>query len=493
MYELKHPLQQEKKPHSELLIRLYLFVFMVVQTYPFKSRIFHVLEALNRTPPVTFELKVREQNQLGFWNISIKPTSGASFIKIGRPTFSTSGTLSQTMTLKKHNLDIAYKNFRPVSNLAHISKLSERASVHQLTEHLKVTDLQSAYKSLQSTETALLKVKNDILMSMNQQHVTLLVFLDLSAAFDTIHHDKLIQRLESDCGVTGNALSWFRSYLSDRFQRVSVNGGLSKKFLLCQGVPQGSCLGPLLFIIYTRKLFDIVERHLPQVHCYADDTQLYVSFSPNQSAEADGALKSMTDCISDVRTWMISDYLMLNDDNTEFLILGTKQQLAKVNIDDIKVGSANVSPVSVVRKLGSWFDLQLTMSSHISKLCSFAFYHLCNIRRMRKYLSQETAGMLVHAFITSRIDYCNSLLFGLPNNQLAKIQRFLNASVRLVCNAPRFCHITPILRDLHWLPIRERINFKVLLLTFKALHGLAPQYLQSIHHAIISGVVILYF
>ena len=121
-----------------------------------------------------------------------------------------------------------------------------------------------------------------------------------------------------------------------------------------------------------------------------------------------------------------------------------------------------------------------TMSSHISKLCSVAFYHLCNIRRIRKYLSQETAETLVHAFITSRIDYCNSLLYGLPNNQLAKIQRVLNASARLVCNAPRFCHITPIMRDLHWLPIRARINFKVLLLTFKALYGLAPQYLQSL-------------
>ena len=387
-------------------------------------------------------------------------------------------------SLKKPNLDIAYKNFRPVSNLAYISKLSERASVHQFTEHLTVTErqslLQSAYKPLHSTETALLKVKNDILMSMNQQHVTLLVLLDLSAAFDTIHHDKLIQRLESDCGVAGNALSWFRSYLSDRFQRVSANGGLSKKFPLCQGVPQGSCLGPLLFIIYTRKLFDIVERHLPQVHCFADDTQLYVSFSPNQSAEVDAALKSMTDCISDVRSWMISDNLMLNDDKTEFLILGTRQQLAKVNIDNIKVGSANVSPVSAVRNLGSWLESQLTMSSHISKLCSVAFYHLCNIRRIRKYLSQETAGTLVHAFITSRIDYCNSLLYGLPNNQLAKIQRVLNASARLVCNAPRFCHITPIMRDLHWLPIRARINFKVLLLTFKALHGLAPQYLRSL-------------
>ena len=114
-------------------------------------------------------------------------------------------------SLKKPNLDIAYKNFRPVSNHAFISKLSERECVDQFTKHLTVTErhslLQSAYKPLHSTKTALLKVKNDILMLMNQQHVTLLVLLDLSAAFDTIHYNILIQCLESDCGVTGNALS----------------------------------------------------------------------------------------------------------------------------------------------------------------------------------------------------------------------------------------------------------------------------------------------
>ena len=125
---------------------------------------------------------------------------------------------------------------------------------------------------------------------MDEQHVTLLVLLDLSAAFDTIYHDKLIGRLESDLGITDNALAWFKSYLSDHFQRVSVNGSLSDQFPLKQGVPHP----PLLFTIYTRKLFQIVERHLPQVHCYADDTQLYVPFSPNRSANADFAIKSMT-------------------------------------------------------------------------------------------------------------------------------------------------------------------------------------------------------
>ena len=153
------------------------------------------------------------------------------------------------------------------------------------------------------------------------QGLTYLKFFDLfneenkhsamTRFLDTIHHDKLIGRLESDLGIIDNALAWFKSYLSDRFQRVSVNGSLSDQFPLKQGVPQGSCLGPLLFTIYTRKLFQIVERHLPQVHCYADDTQLYVSFSPNRSADADFAIKSMTDCIIDIRSY----------DKTEFFAL----------------------------------------------------------------------------------------------------------------------------------------------------------------------------
>ena len=116
---------------------------------------------------------------------------------------------------------------------------------------------------------------------------------------------------------------------------------------------------------------------------------------------------------------------MLNDDKTEFLIIGTRRQLAKFNITCIGVGSTDVCPVTVARNLGSWFDEQLTMSTHISKLCGVAFYHLHNIKRIRRYLSREsTPGMLVHAFITSSVDYCNSLLYGLPNYQLNNLQRF---------------------------------------------------------------------
>ena len=210
------------------------------------------------------------------------------------------------------------------------------------------------------------------------------------------------------------------------------------------------------------------------------DTQLYLSFSPETGSNQTDAISAVENCIQDIRGWMIEDKLMLNDDKTEFIIIGTQHRLSKVSIQSIKVGEVDVPTVTSARNLGTWFDSNLNMGMAINKTCSSAFYYLYNIRRIRKYLSKDNAVALVHAFITSRIDYCNSPYYGLPNYQLHKLQRVLNSSARLVHCASRFCHITPLLREMHWLPVRMRIEFKLLLITFKMLKGLAPQYLSEL-------------
>ena len=200
-----------------------------------------------------------------------------------------------------------------MSNLSFVSKLIERAAFNQIHGHLVCNNLypvaQSAYRRNHSTETALLKVMNDILLNMNKQHVTILVLLDLSAAFDSVDHSTLFNRLSSKFGLNGTALAWFRSYLSGRSQRVSVRGAVSDKFDLRYGVPQGSCLGPLLFTTYASTMFDVVEKHLPTVHCYADDSQLYISFSPKAHSGQADAVASMEHCIQDIRQWMSQDRL----------------------------------------------------------------------------------------------------------------------------------------------------------------------------------------
>ena len=140
---------------------------------------------------------------------------------------------------------------------------------------------------------------------------------------------------------------------------------------------------------------------------------------------------------------MRDDKLMLNDDKTEFLIIGMERQLSRVSIDKIKNGQAEVSHVSTVRNLGTWFDSHLNMSTHVTKASTSAFYYLYNIRHIRKYLSRESTKRLVHAFITSRLDYCDGLLYGAPEYQIKKLQRVTNASARLVYRALKYCHITP--------------------------------------------------
>ena len=133
---------------------------------------------------------------------------------------------------------------------------------------------------------------------------------------------------------------------------------------------------------------------------------------------------------------------------------GTKQQPTKVDISSITVGESVVNTKPIVGNLGSWFDSQLSMSTHISMLCSLTFFHLHNISRNRKFLSAVETKSLVHAFVASRVDYCNSLLHGLPAWQLSKAQRVLNSATRLVCCAPHFGHIIPLMYELHWFPLK---------------------------------------
>ena len=140
----------------------------------------------------------------------------------------------------------------------------------------------------------------------------------------------------------------------------------------------------------------------------------------------------------------------------------------------------HLSSLLSVKNLGSWFDEHMAMDIHIGKTCSKAFKGLYNIKQLRKFISTEATKILVHPFVTSHLDYCNSLLSGVPQYQLNCLQKILNATARLVCLVPKFDHITPYLIDLRWLPVEFRINFKVLLFVFKALNGKAPRYISEL-------------
>ena len=218
----------------------------------------------------------------------------------------------------------------------------------------------------------------------------------------------------------------------------------------------------------------ILKKHNIGYHIYADDTQLYISFN---SKEPLTSLTKLNNCISDIRVWMIKNKLKFNDSKTECIIFRSPRLKTDFRGVSISVGDSQISSSPKVRDLGVIFDNSLSLDAHISNICRSTHFHLRNIGRIRTLLTFHATAQLIHALITTRLDFCNSILYNLPNNKIGTLQRIQNQAARMLTRSPRRNHITPVLRELHWLRISDRIIFKVLILTHKAFHGVAPVYL----------------
>jgi len=393
--------------------------------------------------------------------------------------------------LKKPSLDKNdLKNYRPVSNLTYLSKLIERAILNQLSPHLNknkcFSNFQSAYRQYHSTETALCRIYNDLLINTQNSSVSLLILLDLSAAFDTIDFDLLIKDLK-DSGIEGNALNLLITYLKERFQKVCTLDGHSSPLELFFGVPQGSVLGPVLFSLYSSKLAKILDAHGVKYHFYADDTQIYMPISNITSAQS-----KVTNIMNDIKLWMHERKLKLNEGKTEIIIINgplnndtSVQAKSTTFIQDIR-------PANHVRDLGLILDEKLSFKNHFNSVIKSCNYQLRKLSSIVKYLNINAAKTLVHAFITSRVDYCNSLFVNLPNKDLVRLQSILNRAARLIYKLPPFTSTSSYLFELHWLPIKARIEFKICLLVHKSIKYKQPVYLNElfIHYTPQSNVIL---
>ena len=387
--------------------------------------------------------------------------------------------------LKKANLPLEDKNYRPVSNLSYVGKIIERAACDQIVEFALQTGNiernQSAYRVGHSTESALLKVKSDLLYAMDNQEVTCLMLLDLSAAFDTVDHDLLLNRLHLRYGFDETILNWISSYLRSRIQQVLIgdNTFSSPSQLKC-GVPQGSVLGPILFTLFTAPLGEICRKHGINFQSYADDQQNYLSFKPNNIKSLEKCKESLEACIPDIRKWMRTNKLKLNDDKTEVVLYGTRQQMEKLkksNIFEIKIGNEKTKPSPSVRNLGFHMESQLKSQTHVAKVCGTAYNTLKNVARIHNLLTPEAAKIIVQGLVISKLDYCNGLLLGISNHQLNKLQIVQNMGCRVIKTLRKFDHITEAMKDLHWLKIPEHIQFNVLVTIYQCINGLAPSFL----------------
>ena len=370
-----------------------------------------------------------------------------------------------------------FKNFRPVSLLSFISKLTERIVHTRLNTYLSANDLhvpsQYGYKRHHSCETFLLKLIDDILVTIDGKLGVVVLIIDLSAAFDTVDHSVLLNILKVKFHITGHALSWLKSFLSGRTQRVKIGDFLSAPLSILYGVPQGSILGPLLFNLYCSSLPEAFSCAGFSSMGYADDNlglRIFPAFSKLSTLFSD-----VPSCLSSISSWTNAHFLKLNKTKTHIMVFGNKHFKQSVNLSGCLSSSGSFIPLSHSTKLlGVHIDDTLSFNIHVSKTVSSSLIILKNVRSIRKLLTSDAAATLIHSIITSKLDQCNSLLFNVSSTNLNKLQRIQNFALRTVLNLSPRSHITQHYQDLHWLTVDQRIHFKILTTIFKCIHCLAP-------------------
>ena len=213
-------------------------------------------------------------------------------------------------------------------------------------------------------------------------------------------------------------------------------------------------------------------------HCYADDSQNYAFVKSHDGWAA--TLSDIETCVHQVSGWMEQNMLKLNNSKTEVMFFASKHRNESIDGLSLTVGTHEIRPNAVVRNLGVYWDRNFALLAHVNAVCRSCNFQLRNIGRIRHYITEDACRTLVNALVTSRLDYGNALLSGVPDNVLSRLQRIQNTAARIVTRTPKACHISPVLKMLHWLPVKERIQYKILFYTYKALNDSAPPYIRDL-------------
>ena len=375
-----------------------------------------------------------------------------------------------------------FKNYRPVSNLQFISKLIERIVNARLEDHMARNNLhetkQFGYKKNHSTEYLLLKIIDNLLLNCDNGMPSVVLFLDLSAAFDTVDHQKLLHILNHDIGVTGTVLKWFESFLVNRTFRVKIENSYSQDTLFPFGVAQGSVLGPRLFNIYTKTLYKYVAPTKFNIVGFADDHQLLKHFIPKLQRYALG--EGIQQCLNSIADWMTDHFLCLNESKTKIIIVAPPSIQKEIVIRGVFVNKNCIRFVDTAKNLGVLIDAELSFDAHITKVVKTCFAFIRKLHSIKHFLHRDHLKTLVCSYIFSRLDYCNSLFYGLNSTTISKLQHVQNCAARLIQRKCNIISLENVFLQFHWLQIKERILYKVLLIVHKCLQNQAPEPLSQV-------------
>lgn len=363
-------------------------------------------------------------------------------------------------------------NFRPISLLPVLSKILGKAIAIQLMSYMEDNKLmhkkQYAYQSKTSTEDALLNVTEKLYKNIDDKKLSLLVLLDLSKAFDSVNHKLLITKLNKMNVDT----EWFESYLSNRTQSVKINNEIkSDQMEVNFGVPQGSILGPILFLVFMNDI-SCGDDFMNCMTIYADDVQLLFEDKPeniNQiKMNAEQALKN-------IKNWYGQNGLKVNADKTQCIFIGSKYSRKDIpNEFYIDFDNEKVYPKNIVKSLGVWFDNNLDFDYHVDKLCRSLNGTLRYIHSRKQLLDEKSRHLIIQALIFSKINYCQTVWGKCSKSQRDRVQKCVNFAAKTVCNGNyrKKDHVTPLIERLKWLNIDNRLTLKEIIHVFKHVNKL---------------------
>lgn len=385
--------------------------------------------------------------------------------------------------IPKTNQPSTLNDIRPISLLPCLSKVLEKIVCMQmikfLEDHQILPQHQSGFRRGHSTATALIDVVDNLLAAQDGGKCSILVLLDFSRAFDSINIPLLLSKLVF-YGFDPRTVKWFSSYLGCRSQCVELQlpdgrSVRSSTRLVPRGVPQGSVLGPILFVLYSADIIKMVK--FCQHHLYADDLQLYSSFLPS---DCDGAVRKINTDLEQICQWSSSNSLILNPKKSKFMVFGTKKMLQKISHPNIIINGELVERVVEAKNLGLIMDCHLRFESHIAEAVRQSLYRLKLLYKIRPYLSEDVRVMLCESLVLSRLNYCDTV-YGpcLLSRTINVIQRVQNACARYCFHVPPRTHITPFLNSSSLLKMKERRDLHLATLLFGIILHKNPPYLYS--------------
>jgi hypothetical protein len=384
--------------------------------------------------------------------------------------------LAKVIPIYKANEKDMFTNYRPISLLPCFSKILEKL-MHKrvysfLVKHNMLYNSQYGFRPKHSTTYAIIELVGDIMKAYDREESMLAVFVDLSKAFDTIDHSILINKLER-YGIRGIALKWFQNYLNNRSQFVSYNGITSKTGSLAYGVPQGSVLGPLLFIIYTN---DLPFCSTSGCILFADDTTIY-----RTGKDIDKLYNTLQNDIDQLCEWFRSNRLSLNAGKTNYMLFYNKQTVHSTK--NIIVDNNPINHANSVKFLGVIIDEQLTWSTHIDKCAKKISSGLYAINAVKNILNTKNLKILYHSLIQSHLNYCN-ITWGYAlkkyTNRLTILQK---KAIRNITKSTYNAHTSPLFKDHGLLKLEDICNIQIAKLMHSYTHDDLPTNLMSLFNS----------